>query len=104
MAEGNPKAAVIARNALRREAKLPLLDEDAEVERALDRDRRKVVGEFLDRHSSLLAEFRRRVLAEYEERNGRRPATGFGWWGVHLRAQRRFEAEVERRLEVSREG
>lgn len=103
MPEDTLRAEVAARNALRRDAKLPLLDENVEVGRGLARERQQSYDSLLARHSALLQEFKHQALAEYEHRNGQRPNSVFAWWGVHLQAQERFESEIERRFGVSRQ-
>lgn len=86
---------VRARNDLRREAKLPILDEDAEVARGLALECQQRQRDQLARHGDLLVVHRQAALAEYERRNGGPPRTGFGWWGLDRLASERFKVQVQ---------
>jgi hypothetical protein len=89
------RAAIFAeltkRNAVRREARLPLLDLRAEYAHQIWIAKRREYWTACDEHADEREAIRRRVLAEFRAKYGPNfPSTSGGHWAVGLRTNKRF--------------
>ena len=99
---GLNKAAIFTeitrRNALRREAGLPLLDVRAEFDHGVALARWEEYQAVCDAHADLRAEIQAEVIEELRRSTGRdhRLSVG-GRWAIAARTQQRFEAALARK-------